>query len=324
MAAIRRRGNRWQVQVRRQGFPTRTKSFETKQDAERWGRTIETAIDKGSYLDSTLAQKTTLEDALSQYESEVLPFKKSQRQVRGMIAQISPLLGPYSLTNLTPKVLASYRNERLQQVSPQTVKHELSLISRVLNHAIREWGIYLPNGNPIQYVSKPKLPSGRERRLKIGEEERLLKALRHSLLMGYLVVFALETAMRRGEIASMEWSQVELSSRLLRIPKTKTDTPRTIPLSTRAAATLNRLPKRLDGRVWGIQPDSISQAFDRACRRANLEDLRFHDLRHEATSRFFEMGLNVMEVATITGHKDLRMLRRYTHLSERNLLTKLG
>jgi integrase len=138
-----------------------------------------------------------------------------------------------------------------------------------------------------------------------------------------LVSFAIETGMRRGEIASMHWEHINWSSQTLSIPITKTEIPRTIPLSHKAIATLRSLPRRIDGLVWGVRPDSITQAFERACKREGIEDLRFHDLRHEATSRFFEKGLNVMEVSSITGHQDLRMLKRYTHIRPESLVDRL-
>ncbi|BBF65303.1 site-specific integrase [Acidithiobacillus sp. 'AMD consortium'] len=107
-------------------------------------------------------------------------------------------------------------------------------------------------------------------------------------------------------------------------PDSKTGDPRRVPLSSRALAVLDALPRRMDGEVWGVRADSITQAFARACHRAGIEDLRFHDLRHEATSRFFEKGLNPMQVAAITGHKTLQMLKRYTHLRAEDLAKILG
>jgi integrase len=124
----------------------------------------------------------------------------------------------------------------------------------------------------------------------------------------------------------LAWEEIDLVKGTAHLPITKTDVPRTVPLSTLAIATLNGLPRRIDGRVFGLKAESMSQAFERACeeRRANIQDLRFHDLRHEATSRLFERGLNVMEVAAITGHKTLDMLKRYTHLRAEDLAKKLG
>ncbi len=148
--------------------------------------------------------------------------------------------------------------------------------------------------------------------------------------------------MCRGEIAAMKWEHVDRATKVLRVPETKTGEPRKVPLSTRALKVLDGLPRRIDGYVWGMRPDSITQAFERACKAARkkyeaeceergekpeprlFRDLRFHDLRHEATSRLFEKGLNPMEVSAITGHKTLQMLKRYTHLRAEDLAKRLG
>jgi integrase len=133
---------------------------------------------------------------------------------------------------------------------------------------------------------------------------------------------ALETAMRRGEILGMEWEHIDLKSRTVHIPITKTDIPRTAPLSLKAIELLFALPDKT-GRVFDLAPYSVTQAFRRSCRREGIEKLRFHDLRHEATTRLFEKGLNPVEVASITGHRDTRMLMRYTHLKAEDLAVKL-
>jgi integrase len=117
---------------------------------------------------------------------------------------------------------------------------------------------------------------------------------------------------------------VNLKKRTAHLPKTKNGEARTMPLSSRAVATLENLPRNLDGRVFGTTYEGIHQAFVRACRRAGIADLRFHDLRHEATSRLFEKGFNPMEVSAITGHKTLQMLKRYTHLRAEDLAKRMG
>lgn len=129
--------------------------------------------------------------------------------------------------------------------------------------------------------------------------------------------------MRRGEIAAMRWEHLDRKAKVLLIPETKNGTPRRVPLSTAALAVLDALPRRLDGRVWGMRPDSISQAFERACKAAGIKGLTFHDLRHEATSRLFEKGLALTEVAAITGHKTWQMLKQYTYLRAEDLVGKL-
>ena len=135
----------------------------------------------------------------------------------------------------------------------------------------------------------------------------------------------METVMRRGELVKNKSRYINWKNRTLHIPETKTGVPRDVPLSERALAVLRDVCASSNqlGKLFEIQPDSVSQAFERACKRAGIEGLRFHDLRHEATSRFFEMGLNTMEVATITGHKTLEMLNRYTHLRAESLVDRL-
>jgi integrase len=148
-----------------------------------------------------------------------------------------------------------------------------------------------------------------------------------------IIIIAIETAARRGEIFAMQWQYVDLQKNTWHIPKTKTGVPRTVPLSSRARKVLGSIPRRMGGNVWSITyADSITKAFGRLCgfqrsdgpRSEHFPDLNFHDLRHEGTSRLFEKGLNIMEVASITGHRDLRCLQRYTHLRAEDLAAKLG
>ena len=324
MATIRKRGDSYHVQIRKKGYPTVTKSFLLLADAQKWARSVERDIDKGVFQDTAIAENSTLGDILDSYAKKILPSKKSRKTVLSQIRVLKPLLGNYSLSKLSPALLSQFRDQRLESADAQTVRKDLSLLHRVVVTAVKDWGISLPLGNPVALVRLPSQPNGRDRRLETGEEEKLLKALKDTPTVRTIVELALETAMRRGEIAAMQWEHVNLKARTLLIPDTKTGTPRTVPLSTKAIALLSNLPRNIKGVVFDVAPDSITQAFDRACTRAELEGLRFHDLRHEATSRLFEKGLNPMEVATITGHKDLRMLRRYTHLRAEDLARKLG
>ena len=130
--------------------------------------------------------------------------------------------------------------------------------------------------------------------------------------------------MRRGELLGLRWEHINLDRRTCHLPITKNGNSRDIPLSNCAVETLIKLPHNLSDIVFPLSPVALRGLWGRACKRAGIRELRFHDLRHEATSRFFEKGLNVMEVASITGHKDLRMLLRYTHLRAEDLAEKLG
>jgi integrase len=139
-----------------------------------------------------------------------------------------------------------------------------------------------------------------------------------------MVQLALETAMRQGELRRLRWEHIDLHRRTAHLPDTKNGEARTVPLSTSAVAVLRALPRALHGDLFpGVTTEAVKRSYMRAIRRAGIEGLRFHDLRHEATTRLFEKGLNIMEVASITGHKDLRMLRRYTHQKAEDLARKL-
>jgi len=229
------------------------------------------------------------------------------------------------LATITPLTIKEYRDERLETVKGDTVRKEMSLLSRILKLAQQEWDIYLPRGNPVDSVAMPPKGKGRDRRLQKGEEEALLKeAKEYGGLIGDIILIALETGARRGEIVEMQWTNINFSKRTIILRDTKNSDDREVPLSTKALKVIKSQPRNINGRVFPIRGDSITQAFTRVCAKAKLTDLRFHDLRHEATSRFFEKGFETMEVSAITGHKDLAMLKRYTHLKAEDLAKRLG
>ena len=325
MATFRKRKSRWTVQIRKSGYPTICKTFSHKTDAQKWAVETERQIEVGEYAPADLANLDTLGALLAQYGAAI-SIKK-----RGHEAEVSRLtkmqrhkVAAVPLGKLKAFHIAQYRDDRLQYVSTTTVKKELQLISHSLDVGRREWGLSVKN--VAADVSKPVEPKGRDRRLESGEEQALLNAINQSqnIWLAPLVEIAIETAMRRGELLSIEWSDVDLDRRTIHLENTKNGSPRTVPLSTRALEILNTMPRDISGRVFPINAVALRGLWRRACMRANIENLHFHDLRHEATSRFFEKGLNVMEVAAITGHKDLRMLQRYTHLRAEDLAKKLG
>ena len=327
MASIRKRGDfQWEARVRKRGQPVQCKTFTTRAKAESWSKQIESEMDRGVFVSRAEAENTTLAEALDRYVREVLPTKKSARSAAYHAHNVRKALGTLSLSAITSSALAKYRDRQLAEgYAAQTVKHDLSLVSRVLNICIKEWGIALPAGNPVAQVKMPSLPPGRDRRLVDDELPRLLAAAHtYGGEIGPIITWAIETAMRRGEIAAMRWEHLDRKARVLLIPETKNGTPRRVPLSTAALVVLDGLPRRIDGRVFAMHTGSISRAFAEACKAAGIEGLTFHDLRHEATSRLFEKGLNPMQVAAITGHKTLQMLKRYTHLRAEDLVGMLG
>jgi integrase len=321
MANLRKRSNGWQAQIRKKGLPSITKTFTRKKDALTWASTIESEIDRGVYVDRSIAERAILNDILDRYRTDILPSLRSQKSEQSRLQHLRSHFGLFSLAQIKSSDLAEYRDMRLTHVGPQSVKHELGLLHRILNIAHVEWGYTLPRGIPA--VSLPKLPHGRERRLQGDEEDVLLNQLKQTPIVQNIVCIAIETAMRRSEILNIEREHINIEQRLLAIPVTKTDTPRTIPLSSRALESIIQLMSLLAGTDPRFRADSVTQSFSRACKRAGITNLHFHDLRHEATSRLFEKGLNVMEVALITGHKSLSMLHRYTHLKPESIVNKL-
>lgn len=340
MASIYKRGPyQWQVLIRRKGFPSQAKVFETKSEAETWAATIESEMGRGGFVSQKEAENTTLSEALDRYEREVTVKKKGHQEKNLIKKWKSHPLSKRFLSTIRGKDIAEYRDTRLKEVSPNTVRLDLALLSHLFTIAVKEWGM-AGLVNPVMQIRKPKLPQGRDRRLLPGELDRILSAS-ESPVLSDLVRFAIETAMRRSELAGMTWDRVDLKKRTVTLLDTKNGEKRTVPLSTEAVRILSSLPRIINGEVWGMEPDSITQAFIRAVSRARatyekkceekeeksdpsfLVDLHFHDLRHEATSRIFEKGFNVMEVATITGHKTLQMLKRYTHLKAEDLAERL-
>jgi integrase len=314
----------YHVQVRKRGYPTQTKSFAKLADAERWATIIESEMERGMFVSRSEAEATLISQALDRYEKEVLPSKRGAASDKSRIKTLKDEFGEYRLASLTSTQIAKFRDKRLKIVSPQSVIHEINLLNRVLKTASMDWGIALPGGLPTAQVRKPTKPRGRDRRVSPAEIEKIF-AISESVELKAIVTVAVETAMRRSELSSLQWENIDLKKRVAHLPKTKTDVPRNVPLSSAAIRALKSLSRKKEGRVFSLQAESMSQAFERAClpHRADIANLRFHDLRHEATSRLFEKGLNVMEVAAITGHKTLEMLKRYTHLKAEDLAKKL-
>ena len=328
MATIQKRGDfQWRARVRRRGYPIQTKTFTTKIRAETWARQAESEMDRGSFVSRTEAENTTLAEALDRYLKEVTPTKKPSTVARekNRVAVLAALpLARRFLASIKGSDIAIFIRSR-QGLGANTIRLDLALLSHVFTVAGSAWGME-SLGNPVKRIrgQRPKLPGGRDRRL-VGNEHASLLATAKARggEIGFLITWAIETAMRRSEIAAMRWEHIDRKAQVLLVPVTKNGTPRRVPLSTMARDILDGLPHRLDGYVWGMRPDSISQTFMRICKTAGIAGLTFHDLRHEATSRLFEQGLNPMEVAAITGHKTLQMLKRYTHLRAEDLVKRL-
>lgn len=332
--------NTWKAVIRKRGWPTTVKTFRTRRDAQDWARRTEDDMVRGVYIDRAGSDRLLLGDALDRYLHEVSSTKRvTTAYAEGHKAKaLRAALGNYSLAAITPDLVAQYRDARLESgLANNTVRLELSLLSHLFTIAIKEWRVGLLY-NPVSNIRKPTPGKGRDRRLGRDEEKRLFQACdRHSNpMLGWIARIALYTGMRAGEIKSLARAQVNLEKRTVYLTETKNGSSRTVPLTKkatevfRAALTNPVRPLDTDLIFWGEpgrdgirRPYEFRPAWIRTLKKAGIEGLHFHDLRHEAVSRLIEAGLGDQEVSAISGHKSMQMLKRYTHLRAEDLVGRL-
>lgn len=327
MASIRKFRGKWQVQIRRKGFPSKSRTFTRKSDALEWSRQTELQADRRELPnDTAILDRTTLSDIMARYLIEIVPRKRSAEVEPHIIRRFKcEPLAKVSLAELTSSHFKKFIQARLKTVKPSTIKRELAVVRHALNIAIDEWDYPIPK-NPLAAVKMPTVNDARDRRLIEGELEILFEASKacRNPYTRPIIEFAIQSAMRRSEILRIRWQHVQWDAHTLHIPLTKNGTPRTIPLTRRAMEVLK---EQLNGNKEGPFPitvDAFQMAWKRLIYRSKIKDLRFHDFRHEAISHFFELGLSIPEVALISGHKDPRMLFRYTHLKAEDIVLKLS
>lgn len=339
----------FQVRIRRKGFPHLSRHFATRDEAERWMLEAEAELlsriaatkrapsppqmppePPTKAREETPEQRLVVADLLKRYATEETPKKKgaSVEAIRLRALMKSPL-ALIRVGELAQRDLREWRDKRLKKVTASTVNRDLNLLNAVFKLAAQEWDIAIPK-SVFNGIRRPKNPPPRDRRLSAKEERALFAAITETR-GGYLrqiVELALETGMRQSELVALTWERVLLPNRTIRLMtgRTKNGHGRAVPLSRRAVETLESItPQSMRRRrvFPGLTGEAVKRSFIRSCKRAGIKNLHFHDLRHEATSRFFEKGLNVAEVTSITGHKDTRMLMRYTHLDASKLAAKL-
>lgn len=326
MASLQKRGNTWRALIRRKGYPALSGSFDTKAEAEAWARKTESEIDRRRYVDRRPAQSITFADCLRRYAAEVSTQKKGCRQEQSRIAfLLGHPLSKRAIGELRSEDFALYRNSRMKDVSPASVRLELALISHLFSTAIKEWGVGI-TVNPVRQIAKPKVQNARDRRLVGDEEARLFAAIdaicaaKHVRAAVHprawfrqLVIVALETGMRQSEMLSATWDDLHRVARYLLLRDTKNGTSRRVPLSSAALSAIDSTPRHnSDPRIFPVSSNMLSNHWIAALKAAGIEDFHFHDLRHEATSRMARK-LPMHDLMKVTGHKSSSMLARYYH-----------
>ncbi|MBY0485061.1 site-specific integrase [Nitrosomonas sp.] len=314
MASIRKKGSGYEAAVARKGV-RKSAMFSTKLAAQMWAAETEKKIIQG---DSSGGQYKTVGDLLQRYVSTVSVNKRGARvemyRVNGMCKYD---IAKVQLDELTPFHLAEWRDKRLCVAKTRTMLREWSMLSHAFNIAINEWGWMTEN--PLKKVTKPKTPQPRNRRFVDDEITRLLMALgydynekpvRSGARVGAAMLFAIETAMRAGEIISLTWGNINIDTRVAHLPMTKNGFSRDVPLSQEAIRIINQVRVDATESVFNLRSSQLDQLFQTAKRRAGIIDLHFHDTRAEAITRLSKK-VDILTLARISGHRDLKILQGY-------------
>ena len=345
----------WQVQIRKKGYPSQIKTFDRKNDAQSWARKIEHEMETGLWKDTKDASQTTLELAIDRYLRDVSTRKRAKTQTSEQLSarHLKRALGKYSLLQVTPEKVAAYRDNRLKEMSPNSVRIELALLSAVYTVAQKEWS-FSGLENPAKKISRPKLPEGRCPMLSEEQIVRLLDECQKSMtnLLYPFVLLALHTGCRSMELRGLRWSQVNLKEGFISLvgAETKGHRSRTIPLTQAARQTLTDLADQqnvnkvldLNGNPVGLvfpsrsnsqEPRDMHMSFDRAVRRAGLDKLpgagklRIHDLRHLCGTFLVMNGVDLETIRSVLGHRDLSTTQRYLHVvneHKKQAMAKIG
>lgn len=345
MATFRKRGATWRAEVNRAGV-RESATFATKAAAQAWAAKVESEIMSGKhepFADKTFGQ------LLEKYRDEVSAKKNGEHWERIRIDRLvygrpdnAPPIAPepfcaIRLADLDSPHFAEWRDRRLKQVTPASVRREWNLLSAAINVAINEWR-WLPK-NPMKSVKRPEGGPARDRRISDDEVERLLFALGYdpattpetkTARVGAAFLFAIETAMRVGEIAALMWRDVSIESRVATVTAEAKGAGKTaaarrrVALSAEAVRILQQLePLKGGGQpVFGVPSNSIDALFRKCTARAMIEDLHFHDTRHEAITRLAKK-LDVLDLARMVGHRDLRQLMVYYNADAADIAKRL-
>lgn len=327
---------KYRALVRLKGYPPQSATFDRKTDAKKWAGKVENDIREGRHFKSMEAKKHTLADMIERYTEQVLPTKgKNKQNLSIHLVWWKDQLGYFLLSDVTSAMITECRDKLLSEItakgtprSPSTVVRYMTTISGVFNTAVREWE-WLEN-NPVSKVKKPTEPRGRVRFLDENERERLLNACKESESPALypVVILALSTGMRHGEIMNIQWKDVDFKRRRILLHETKNGERRAVPLVALAHDLLKTQAKirRLDNphvfpAKTGDKPADIRTGWDLAIKKAKIENFRFHDLRHTAASYLAMNGATLAELAEVLGHKTLQMVKRYAHLSDTHTTT---
>ena len=315
---MEKRSGKWRVLIRRKFTKTISKTFVTKEDADKYARETERQIDKGFLVSYEEAQKTKFGELLERYRMEITSKKKSNETEDYKIKYLQTLpIADTCLISITPTKIAKLRDALLAERKPGTVCKYLAFISNAWNIARKEWGINLPD-NPVSLIKKPIVKDRRDRILTPDEYKKLLDACSLSKLysMKGMVIFAYTTGARYGEILKLQKNDVDFIKRTALLRDTKNNEDRVLPLTEEAMKVLKEQPLTTSGHFFQASNDKFKHYWNKAKLIAEVENFRFHDLRACALTNFFlpPYNFSIPMVAKISGHKSWKELERYERM----------
>ena len=320
----RKKSGKWLIEIQRKGYPRLSKSFDDLKIGKKWGRKIEHEIETGQFEDLTKASKTTVRALLEKYRDEITINKKGVKEETAKInLLVRNEVSNYTITQLKAHHLYKFKKESDLVRAPATTNKYLHMLQNVWNTAKRVWGITMPPYNPFELVTMHKVKNARDRVLTKAEYEKLLEAclMGNMPVLSDIVIFAYETGARQGEILKLKRDHVDFEKRLCTFLDTKNGEDRTIPLSDTAFEILKR--HRFGDTLFNILARRLRKHFNIACRRAAINNFRFHDLRACFCTNALLSGMTIPEVSVLSGHKDWKQLQRYTRIKPKDLSTKV-
>lgn len=334
MASIQKRNGSYRVRIKRTGKSTLSQTFLTRNEALQWVKETQAKVDLGLYEEAPIRSLKTFSQAAICYRDTHSIHKKIVRSETYRLNILIKRWGNLSIEEVNKAAILELRDDLLRNGrSGDTINHYFNTLSKLFQMLNDEWDLDV--ANPIKGVKRMPPSKGRTKRIHGDIEQQLLDSCKQlSLhLLGSIIQFAIQTGMRRGELMGLTWADIDIPNRRAYLHCTKNGDPRQVPLSQAAIAAINNIPKDASGKVFSISLIQLRTQFEKARNHSKsnfkvvginpFEDLRFHDLRHEALSRLSDSGLNVIELSHVSGHRTLGMLKRYVHCSHQAILEKV-
>lgn len=323
---VYKKGKNWYIDYYLKGRRKRRKIGPSKKLAEQVLKDVHVKIAKGEYLGVYDEKKILFEDFSQQYLafSKANKAKSTRCRDQFSVAQLICVFKEKYLFEITPRMIEKYKAKRLEKVAPATVNRELACLKHMYTKAT-EWGY--ARANPVKAVKLLKEPPGRLRYLKADEAKTLIKAC--SDYLRSIVITALNTGMRKGEILALRWKEVDLQNRKVTVRKAKNNEIRVIPINQTLYQELSSLSEVSNGEYVfsnenGHRFGDIKKGFSLALKRAEIEDFHFHDLRHTFGSHLVMQGIDLKTVQQVMGHKEIKTTMRYSHLSPEYVQEAIG